>query len=132
LKTTSAIVSAVLMGGALAGTAAPALAGTVSGSAGSFRASMHAGTHHPHVGRKWPVSFSATRKGRAAHAAVSYEYMLGGKVVARRSHYRFRGRFKDTFYWPAQAVGYPLTLRAVVKGSGGAQVYLDYAIQVVK
>jgi hypothetical protein len=124
--------TAALLVGAVLGVAAPAQGGTVSGSSGAFRASMHAGTHHPRVGRRWLVSFTATRNGRPARASVGYEFLFGGKVVARRSHYRFRGHFEDTFYWPAQSVGYPLTLRAVVKGSHGATVYLDYAIQVIR
>jgi len=124
--------TATLLVGAVLGLAAPAQAGTVSGSSGAFRASMHAGTHHPRAGRKWIVTFTATRNGRPARASVGYEFLYGGKVVAHRSHYRFRGHFKDTFYWPVQSVGYALTLRAVVQGSHGATVYLDYAVQVIR
>jgi hypothetical protein len=52
-------------------------------------------------------------------------------VVAHRSHYRFTGSFHDTFEWPASAVGYPLTFRAVIK-SDGATLNLDYPVQVVR
>jgi hypothetical protein len=60
---------------------------------------------------------------------VSYEYLLGSKVVAHRSHYAFTGHFSDVFTWPSSAVGYPLTLRAVIV-SEGVTVNLDYPVQV--
>ena len=52
-----------------------------------------------------------------------------GQVVARRSHYNFTGHFSDTFQWPASAVGYPLSLRAVIV-SGKTTFNLDYAVRV--
>jgi hypothetical protein len=94
-------------------------------------ATLHAGTHHPKVGRRWPVRFAVTRAGGPVEASVSYEYLYGGQVVARRSHYTFTGQFSDTFIWPAEAVGYPLTFRAVVV-SDGATIDLDYAVQVTR
>jgi hypothetical protein len=60
---------------------------------------------------------------------VSYEYMLGGQVVARRSHYVFTGRFDDVFRFPSSAAGYPLTFRALIK-SGAVQIALDYPVRV--
>src|SRR5437588_8759734 len=101
----------------------------VSGTAGDVTASMHAGTHRPKVGRNWPVRFIVTRGGQFVQASVSYEFLLAGQVVARRSHYTFHGRFHDIVNWPASAVGYPLTLRAVIE-SGGATINLDYPLQV--
>lgn len=62
-------------------------------------------------------------------ASVSYEYMFGGAIVAHRSHYTFTGHFSDVFLWPAQAVGYPLTFRAVIV-SEGATIDLDYPVRV--
>jgi hypothetical protein len=64
-------------------------------------------------------------------ATVSYEYLYGAQVVARRSHYRFVGDFSDIFIWPVAAVGYPLTFRAVVV-SGGTTINLDYPVQVTR
>lgn len=103
----------------------------VSGSAGGVTATMHLASHHPHVNRSWPLSFIVTQGGTPARASVSYEYLFGGQVVARRSHYTFTGHFSDKFLWPAAAVGYPLTFRAVIT-SGRATVELDYAVQVVR
>jgi hypothetical protein len=102
----------------------------VTGSSGGVAATLHAGTHHPRVGRPWPIRFTVTSGGRAARAGVSYEYLFGGQVVARRSHYTFTGHFSDVFRWPASAVGFQLTFRAVIL-SGGATIDLDYPVQVV-
>jgi hypothetical protein len=102
----------------------------VSGSAGGVTASMHPSSHHPRVKVPWPISFTVTRGGRAARASVSYAYLFGGQVVARRSHYTFTGRFSDVFHWPASAVGYPLTFRAVIS-SDGVTINLDYPVRVV-
>ncbi|HTR89057.1 MAG TPA: hypothetical protein VMG62_02990 [Solirubrobacteraceae bacterium] len=106
-------------------------AGTVSASSGSVAATMRAATHNPHVQVPWPLTFTVTNAGRPAHASVAYEYLFAGQVVAHRSHYLFTGRFSDVFHWPAAAVGYPLTFRAVIR-SAGHTVNLDYPVQVVR
>ena len=105
------------------------VAATVTRSSGGVTASMHVGTHHPRVNRPWYIQFTVNRGSRAVRASVSYEYLFGGRVVARRSHYNFTGRFSDTFRFPASAVGYPLTFRAVIV-SGKVKINLDYAVQV--
>jgi hypothetical protein len=110
---------------------APGGGETVVGSAGGVVATMHAGTHSPRVGRPWPVRFMATRGGSGVVASVGYEFLFAGQVVAHRSHYTFRGHFSDIVEWPASAVGYALTLRAVVRAAG-ATINLDYPVQVVK
>jgi hypothetical protein len=114
-----------------AGSSSLSAPNVVSGSAGEVSATMHVAGHHPRVNRSWPLSFVVTAAGAPARASVSYEYLFGGQVVARRSHYTFKGHFSDTFLWPGRAVGYPLTFRAVVV-SGKATVNLDYAVQVVR
>ena len=60
---------------------------------------------------------------------MSYRYLFAGQVVAHRSYYVFTGRFSDTFRWPPSAVGYPLTLRAVIV-SEGVTINLDFPVQV--
>lgn len=105
--------------------------GVVRASQGAVSASLHATTHHPRVNAAWPISFTLTSQGTATKAEVSYEYLFGGQVVAHRSHYTFTGHFHDLFRWPASAVGYPLTFRAVITG-GGATLNLDYPVQVVR
>ncbi len=114
-----------------AGSSALSAPDVVTGSAGGVTATMHLAGHHPRVNQSWPLSFSVTAAGAPARASAAYEYLFGGQVVARRSHYTFTGHFSDTFLWPAAAVGYPLTFRAVVV-SGKATVNLDYAVQVIR
>jgi hypothetical protein len=101
----------------------------VSATAGGVTATLHASTHSPAVNRPWPLHFTVTRGGALAKAAVQYEYLFAGQVVARRSHYTFTGHFSDVFRWPATAVGYPLTFRAVIV-SHGATINLDYPVRV--
>lgn len=105
--------------------------GVVSASAGGIAATMHASTHSPKVNVPWPVSFTVTRAGAPVQAKVVYEYLFGGAVVAKRSNYNFDGHFDDDFMWPASAVGYPLTFRAVIT-AGGQTLLLDYPVQVVR
>ena len=90
---------------------------------------MHASTHHPKVNSPWPIHFVVTRAGHPVGASVSYEFLFGEQVVARRSHYNFTGHFSDVVMWPSSAVGYPLTFRAVIL-SGGTKINLDYQVQV--
>ncbi len=108
-------------------------AGPIAGSApaaSGFRATLSVPGHHPKAGRVWPVTVTATYNGRAITARVRYEYLYGGQVVSRQSNYRFHGRFTDHgFIWPARAVGYRLTFRAVVSSSRGTRK-LDYWVQV--
>jgi hypothetical protein len=62
---------------------------------------------------------------------VHYQFLFAGSVVARRSHYRFRGMLHDTIRWPARSVGVPLTFRAVVSTALGTRK-VDYPIQVTR
>lgn len=105
--------------------------GVVRASSQGLSATMHAGGHHPRVGKRWPVSFTVTQAGRPARARVRYEYLFAGQVVARRSNYGFSGAFHDTFLWPSSAVGYPLTFRAVITASK-TTLDLDYSVQVIR
>lgn len=105
--------------------------GTVRAASGGIVATLHAGTHKPRVNANWTISFAVRANGKAAKATVEYEYLFGGAVVARRSHYSFTGSFHDVFNWPSSAVGYPLTFRAAIK-SEGATLNLDYPVQVVR
>jgi hypothetical protein len=102
---------------------------TVSASSGGITAKLHAGTHQPKVEAPWPIQFTVTRGGQPVTASVIYEYLFGGRVVAHRSHYTFKGHFSDVFKWPSSAVGYPLTFRAVI-ASGRVTINLDYSVQV--
>lgn len=93
---------------------------------------LTATTHRPKAGAPWPITIRAVGPdGRPLRAEVRYQYLFGGAVVARRSHYRFRGVFHDTFTWPAQSLGVPLTFRAIVTTPLGTR-NLDYKVTVQK
>ncbi len=101
----------------------------VNATSGTVAATMTAAGHSPRVGVPWPISFAVKSNDKPVKAEVRYEYLFGGQVVARRSHYQFTGGFRDTFKWPATAVGYPLTFRAVILAEG-TTLNLDYPVQV--
>lgn len=109
--------------------AAPSASNVVTQTDSGVTATLRAAGHEPTAGRPWPLHFTVTREGRPAQAGVSYEYLFGGQVVARRDHYTFHGSFSDVFHWPSNSVGYPLTFRAVIV-SGAAHLELDYPVQV--
>jgi hypothetical protein len=62
---------------------------------------------------------------------VRYQFLLAGRVVARRSRYTFRGRFHDVVTWPADSIAVPLTFRAVVTTALGTR-NLDYPVVVTR
>jgi ABC-type phosphate transport system substrate-binding protein len=103
--------------------------GVITAAASGITATMHATTHHPKVGVPWPISFTVEKAHAPVQAKVVYEYLFGGNVVAKRSNYAFRGHFSDRFLWPGNAVGYPLTFRAVITALGQT-LNLDYPVQV--
>jgi hypothetical protein len=94
---------------------------------------MHATTHHPKVGKKWPITITARNGHKRVCGNVRYAFLFNGKVVAHRNAGvggHFCGRFKDpNIIWPKRAVGIPLTFRAVVDTKLG-QRNLDYAVKV--
>lgn len=129
--TTASTSTTTSQGASSGGTSRETAPGVVRASQGGVSASLHATTHHPRVNTAWPISFTVGSQGTPAKAEVAYEYLFGGQVVAHRSHYRFTGHFHDLFRWPASAVGYPLTFRAVIR-SGDTTLNLDYPVQVVR
>jgi len=94
------------------------------------KVTLTAPTHQPVVGAPWPIAITARDPaGHPLRAEVRYQYLFGGSVVARRSHYRFHGVFHDTIRWPARSLGVPLTFRAVVTTPLGTR-RLDYDVRV--
>jgi hypothetical protein len=94
---------------------------------------MHAGTHHPKAGKKWPITITARNGHKRVCGSVRYAFLFRGRVVGRRnpgvgSH--FCGHFKDpAVIWPKRSIGIPLTFRAVVDTKSG-QRNLDYSVKV--
>ena len=104
--------------------------GTSTGAAAAPVVTLSAPSHHPTVGAPWPIVIRARDSaGASLPAEVRYEFLFAGSVVARRSHYRFRGIHRDTLRWPANSAGVPLTFRAVVTTRLGTR-RLDYAVRV--
>lgn len=94
---------------------------------------MHATTHSPKVGKKWPITITAFNGRHRVCGNVRYAFLFNGRVVGRRNAgvgSSFCGRFKDpAIVWPKRAIGIPLTFRAVVDTRLG-QRNLDYAVKV--
>ncbi|HEY2637917.1 MAG TPA: hypothetical protein VGI54_11040 [Solirubrobacteraceae bacterium] len=96
---------------------------------------MHATTHTPKVGKKWPITISAFNGRKKVCGNVRYAFLFNGKVVGHRNAgvgSGFCGHFKDPdILWPKRAIGIPLTFRAVVDTKLG-QRNLDYAVKVAR
>jgi hypothetical protein len=94
---------------------------------------MHATTHNPKAGAKWPITISAHNGKKKVCGHVRYVFLFNGKAVGHRNAGvggNFCGHFKDPdIVWPKKAVGIPLTFRAVVDTKLG-QRNLDYAVKV--
>jgi hypothetical protein len=91
---------------------------------------LQAPGHRPRASKPWPIVLTARDAGgRPLRAEVRYQFLFAGRVVARRSHYTFRGRFRDVVTWPRRSVGVPLTFRAVVSTRLGTR-NLDYPVVV--
>ncbi|MBV8954076.1 MAG: hypothetical protein JO153_18520 [Solirubrobacterales bacterium] len=89
--------------------------------------------HAPKVGQEWRYTVRATdASGRPLTGTVETEFALGGQVVGRETpatHPLRHGVLHDSIQFPAQAVGYPLALRAVVRSTAGT-VAVDWRVTV--
>jgi hypothetical protein len=76
----------------------------------------------PKAGSLWPITVTArTASGAPVDGTVSYAFLLGGQVVARRPAVPGKlraGVYHDELEFPAEAVGYPLTLEVIVTARG--------------
>jgi hypothetical protein len=74
----------------------------------------------PVAGGFWPVTVTAhSPSGVPVSATVSYTFLFGGAVVARRpGGHMHGGLFRDRLEFPAKAVGYPLTVEVIVQAPG--------------
>jgi len=123
--------------------AGTAVASTTYSRSGPLTASFTAGTHTPDCKQKWPVTVAATWNGHPAHASAYYQFLYQGQVVgtqypfsstSKNPHNRvwnFYKSFYDNTFGPfgANAVGQPLTVRAVVR-DGKYTVYPSYWVKV--
>jgi hypothetical protein len=111
---------------------APAVGTAVSVSTGPVRGTLHAPDHAPKVSRRWLYSITVTNAaGHPLSGTVDIEFVYGGQVVGHDTpptHPVRNGRWHDYLQFPAQAVGFPLTFRAVVHTSLGS-ITLDWPVR---
>ncbi len=113
----------------------PTSSGGASVTTGPIRAVLHAENHSPHVNRPWPYSVRVTdAAGRPLGGRVDIEFVFGGQVVGRDTpptHPLSKGRWHDNLKFPPDALGEPLSVRAVVHVPHGS-VTLNWPISVVR
>ena len=89
--------------------------------------------HAPKVNQAWSYSITVTdAKGHPMSGTVDIEFALAGQVVGHDTpptHPIRNGRWHDTLQFPAQSVGVPLDVQAVVRTSLGSST-LDWAVKV--
>jgi len=123
------------------GLAVVVLALTLTGSASacSYSARLHATTHHPKAGAKWPIRVTLSTKVRTS---AYYAFLFKGRQVSKQEinphstkpgtkrFYFSGGGFRDPLIvWPRRAVGFPLTFRVVLHNKCGTK-HLDYVVTV--
>jgi hypothetical protein len=119
--------------------AGTSLASPTAGPAVKWTAKLTAPGHNPKARKRWPVKIVVkTAGGKAISGTVQYNFLFNGTVVQVRSCLdhgntpcRFKGTYKDVLHFPRKSIGYPLTLRFIVKTRFGTK-NIDYAIKVVK
>ena len=110
-----------------------ALAATAPVAQAKLSVTLHATTHNPTAGKKWPITITAQDGNKKVCGHVRYAFLFKGKVVSHQNAGvggNFCGTFKDpAIIWPKRAIGIPLTFRAIVDMKSG-QRNLDYAVKV--
>ncbi len=117
-------------------------------SAQAFRATLHAPTHSPQAGKRWPIKVGAHRGHKKLHASAFYQFVFGGSVVqscqpsprkpratkcndgTSAKPWHFRGGYRDVVFWPQRSIGFPLIFRVVIHVRHGGTKHVDYAVQV--
>ena len=106
---------------------------TSSVSTGPVHGGLTAENHAPVVNKDWHYSLTVTdAAGHPLSGTVDIEFVFSGAVVGRDTpptHPVTNGRWHDTVRFPADAVGEPLTFRAVVHTHLGS-ITLDWSIMV--
>jgi len=91
--------------------------------------------HAPKANQNWRYSVTVTdSSGHPLNGTVDIEFTFGGQVVGHDTpptHPVADGRWHDTLQFPAQAVGEPLSVQAVVHTRLGS-ITLDWPIEVTR
>jgi hypothetical protein len=108
-------------------------AGRAKVTAGPVRGSLKAPNHTPVVGKGWPYTVKVTDPaGKPMQGTVDVEFLYARQVVGRDTpptHALRNGTWRSILTFPKQAIGEPLTFRAVVHTSHGS-ITLDWPVTV--
>lgn len=100
---------------------------------GPVHATLTAENHAPTVNRPWPYTVHVTdARGTPVSGRVEIEFVFSGQVVGRDTpptHPLTDGRWHDVLKFPAQSVGIPLIVQAVVHTRVGSAT-LDWSVKV--
>ena len=96
-----------------------------------FTATIAAPTHSPRVGSPWryAIYVRSLPDGNPIQATVKRFVLLNGRKIDTLGWDKFRGVFRQTYFWPRVDRGKGLIFRAEVGGPGGVK-RLDYSIRV--
>jgi hypothetical protein len=109
--------------------------GVASVHTGPVRGTLTGQNHAPKANQNWSYSVTvADASGHPLNGTVDIEFAFGGQVVGHDTpptHPVVDGRWHDTLTFPAQAVGEPLSVQAVVHTRLGS-ITLDWPIEVTR
>lgn len=109
--------------------------GGASIATGPVHATLRGENHTPTIEKKWIYTVTATdAQGHPLSGTVLTEFAFEGTVEGKEAppvHQLKNGHLKDVINYPADSVGYPLELQAVVRTHAGT-VTLDWPIKVHK
>ena len=110
-----------------------AAGGTSNVTTGPVRGSLTAPDHTPIAGKGWPYTVKVSDPGgKPLDGTVDIEFLFAGQVVGRDpppTHPLKNGSWHDVLTFPADAIGQPLTFRAVAHTSKGS-ISLDWPVNV--
>jgi hypothetical protein len=92
--------------------------------AAAFTAKVHFPNHNPIAGKTWVITWTATKGRTKLSGSDSYQFFEGkatsGPPLKTEPGVSFKnGKGRDTFKFPAEAIGHQLTLVVVIKTSVG-------------
>ena len=107
--------------------------GAASVTSGSVRGALRGENHAPKVKQSWRYSVAVSdAAGHPLSGTVDIEFAFAGQVVGRDTpptHPVVDGHWHDTIEFPADAIGMPLSLQAVVHTRLGS-ITLDWPVTV--
>ena len=121
---------------AAAPSANPRTATAATATSGPVHATLHGANHAPVAGKNWSYTVHVTdASGKPLAGAVETDFVVAGLGVVGKEtpavHKLNDGTLSDAVQFPADAVGHPITLVAVIHTSAGA-VALGWPVNVSK